>query len=313
MPRRKKGNPISGWLVIDKPTGMGSTDVVRMAKRVLKPQKVGHAGTLDPFATGILPLAFGEATKTIPFAMDATKYYDVTIQFGQETDTLDPEGDIVREGEPLPTKEVLKTVLRNFIGEIEQTPPAFSAVKIDGKRAYDLARAGEEVELKSRPVSIHAIELINHDEESGVATLSVTCGKGTYIRSLARDIAYALDTCATVTALRRTKVGAFSLDAAISLEKLESLGHVPRAESDLLDLATVLDDIPALAVTPQIRDRFRQGQPVRAADLRAEEATNRPVPEALMLIRSEGRAVALAERRQDLVWPVRVFNDPGIS
>lgn len=306
MARRKKGNPISGWLVIDKPAGMGSTDVVRAAKRALTPQKVGHAGTLDPFATGILPLAFGEATKTIPFAMDAIKTYEVVIQFGSETDTLDPEGEVTATSDKLPNEAEIKAAIPKFLGEIEQTPPAFSAIKIDGKRAYDLARAGEDVEIKARPVCIDEILIIEVDEQAGTASISVTCGKGTYIRSLARDIARAVGSVATVTSLRRTRVGAFTLDQAITLEKLETLGHTPTAESDLLDLATVLDDIPALAVDIHIRDRFRQGQPVSVDEL--GKAAGGSVPEKLMLIRSKGRAIALAECRADKVWPIRVFN-----
>lgn len=309
MPRKRKGLPITGWLVIDKPVGIGSTDVVRAAKRSLKPQKVGHAGTLDPFATGILPLAFGEATKTIPFAQEKSKDYLFTLAFGAETDTLDTEGVFIKQGGSVPNEAAIETVLSQFLGQIMQKPPAYSALKIDGARAYDLARAGVDVDIPARPVFIEKLALLGSSDSPASFNFSVTCGKGTYVRSLGRDIAASLGTYGTLTRLRRTRVGSLTLDQSISVEMLSELGNTAPAESALLDLATVLDDIPALAVTRQIGDRFRQGQPVDlAACMPEEEPTPPSAPGNLLLIRCEGHALALAEQRGPQVWPVRVFN-----
>lgn len=254
---------LHGWIVLDKPHGLGSTQAVSAVKRALRTAghgkaKVGHGGTLDPLATGILPIAIGEATKLCGRMLDASKIYDFTISFGVETDTLDLEGQAIRTSDIRPSAAAVEGILPRFTGPIAQIPPAYSALKIDGKRAYDLARAGEDVVLKSRDVTIHSLNLLNADGES--VTLRAHVSKGTYIRSLARDIAVALDTVGHVTLLRRIKAAAFGLDQAISLDKLEEHA-IARSLGDLvLPLRTALDDIPALALEAGDALALRQGR-----------------------------------------------------
>ncbi|PTD17387.1 tRNA pseudouridine(55) synthase TruB [Sphingomonas fennica] len=254
---------MDGWIIIDKPVGIGSTQVVSAVKRVLRQggygkHKVGHGGTLDPLASGVLPIAVGEATKLSGRMLDADKAYDFTIGFGTETDTLDAEGKAIATSDVRPSRAAAEAVLPRFTGPIDQVPPAFSALKVDGARAYDLARAGEEVVLKSRAVTIHDLRLSAWDGAG--ATLSARVSKGTYIRSLARDIAYALDTVGHVTMLRRTKAGPFTLDQAISLDKLEESAKGHALEDILLPLTAGLDDIPALAVSPDQARALREGR-----------------------------------------------------
>ncbi|MDX3886356.1 MAG: tRNA pseudouridine(55) synthase TruB [Sphingomonas sp.] len=254
---------MDGWIIIDKPVGIGSTQVVSAVKRVLRQggygkHKVGHGGTLDPLASGVLPIAVGEATKLSGRMLDADKAYDFTIGFGTETDTLDAEGKAIATSDVRPPRAAVEAVLPRFTGAIDQVPPAFSALKVDGARAYDLARAGEEVVLKSRAVTIHDLRLSAWDGTG--ATLSARVSKGTYIRSLARDIAYALDTVGHVTMLRRTKAGPFTLDQAISLDKLEESAKGHALEDILLPLTAGLDDIPALAVSPDQARALREGR-----------------------------------------------------
>ena len=267
---------MNGWLVIDKPVGPGSTEVVSAVKRALRaggyPKlKVGHGGTLDPLASGVLPVALGEATKLAGRMLDSDKVYAFSVTFGVETDTLDLEGQEVARSEVRPALAEVEAVLARFTGAIEQVPPAFSALKVDGRRAYDLARAGEAVVLASRSVVVRSLELscssdaqARHlplaGEELEEATLLAHVSKGTYIRSLARDIAHALGTVGHVTMLRRLKAGPFGLDGAISLDKLDQLGHARALEHALLPLSAGLDDIPALALTPDQAGRLRQGQ-----------------------------------------------------
>jgi len=314
MARRKKGNPIHGWLVIDKPAGMGSTQVVSKAKWLVKPQKIGHAGTLDPMATGILPLALGEATKTVAYGMDADKDYDFTITFGVETDSLDADGAITRRDGRIPHVDEINTVLSGFLGVSEQLPPTYSALKINGQRAYDLARAGADVQLKPRPVRIDS--LICHGMAGASADFSVTCGKGTYVRALARDIAEKLGTFGHLTRLRRTRVGPFGLDRSISLEKLAETGIDAPADPVLLPLETVLDDIPAYATRDSAAARIRQGQTISfddltplpdAADLPAAGETAEQSAPKLILLMIDDHALALAEIRASQIQPVRVF------
>ncbi|OYW87329.1 MAG: tRNA pseudouridine(55) synthase TruB, partial [Sphingobium sp. 32-64-5] len=255
--------PLHGWLILDKPYGLGSTQAVGAMKRCLREAgeaktKVGHGGTLDPLATGVLPIALGEATKLAGRMLDSDKAYDFTIRFGAQTDTLDAEGEVVATSDHRPARADVEAVLPRFTGPIEQMPPAFSALKVDGRRAYDLARAGEEVVLKPRPVTIHALTLLDHDGES--ATLSASVSKGTYIRSLARDIALALGTVGHVTMLRRTKAGPFTLEQAISLDKLNEAARGRDIGQCILPLATGLDDIPALAVSRDEALMLRQGR-----------------------------------------------------
>jgi tRNA pseudouridine55 synthase len=266
MAKSKRGNPINGWVIIDKPLDVTSTQVVGRVRRVFEARKAGHGGTLDPLATGILPIALGEATKTVPYLQDTKKGYRFKIAWGRETDSCDVDGRVVATSHKRPTKsEVLKKLL-SFVGSIDQVPPIFSAIKVDGERAYDLARRGETVELKARKVEIFSIELLSwpgneaNEAEAGDPEFEMTCGSGTYVRSLARDLSRELGTCGHVSALRRTFVGNLGLDRAISLEKLEAFSHSAPAFEHLLPVETALDDIPALAVTAEETARIRRGQ-----------------------------------------------------
>ncbi len=280
-----------GWLILDKPVGPTSTQAVAAVKRALREGgyakvKVGHGGTLDPLASGVLPIALGEATKLGGRMLDADKTYEFAIAFGAETDTLDAEGTVVATSDNIPDWGEIEDVLVDFLGEIEQVPPAYSALKIDGKRAYDLARAGETPALKSRTVTIHDLLYLREGEEGGVrwARLEARVSKGTYIRSLARDIARALDTVGHVTMLRRTKAGPFTLDSAISLDKLGEAAKGRTLEQHLLPLAAGLDDIPALPVTPDQAGALRQGRIVIGIAARPglHLATDHDVPVALV-------------------------------
>jgi tRNA pseudouridine55 synthase len=327
-----------GWLILDKPVGLGSTQAVSAVKRALReggyPKvKVGHGGTLDPLASGVLPIALGEATKLSGRMLDADKAYDFTIRFGEETSTLDAEGEVVATSDRRPTMDEVEAVLARFTGEIDQVPPAYSALKVDGKRAYDLARAGEEVVLATRQVTVHELMLrtdpspppalpelveglsLPSDElakknspstGSGKAgldwleevTLSARVSKGTYIRSLARDIAQAVGTVGHVTMLRRTKAGPFTLADAISLDKLSQFAIAQRLEEALLPLAAGLDDIPALTVTPREADLLRRGQ----------QPTGSAARPGLHFAVLDDVPIALVESSGGLLRVVRGFN-----
>jgi len=278
---------VHGWLIIDKPAGPGSTRIVSAVKRALReggyPKlKVGHGGTLDPLASGVLPIALGEATKLSGRMLGADKQYEFTIAFGEETDTLDAEGQVVATSDRRPTPAEVEAVLSRFTGPIEQVPPAFSALKVDGRRAYALARAGQAVEPKSRKVTVGALSLLSGG--GGRATLAATVSKGTYIRSLARDIARALDSVGHVTMLRRTRAGPFSLEGAISLDKMSELAKARDLEQALLPLTAGLDDIPALPVTPDQARALREGRKLIgiAAKPGLHLATDQSVPVALV-------------------------------
>lgn len=252
-----------GWIILDKPLGLGSTQGVSAVKRALREggygkYKVGHGGTLDPLATGVLPIAVGEATKLAGRMLDSDKVYDFTVKFGIETDTLDLEGQVVAESEVRPSQAEVEAVLPRFTGPIDQVPPAYSALKVDGERAYDLARKGEEVTLASRAVTIRSLTLREVTPDS--ATLTAHVSKGTYIRSLARDIAHALGTVGHVTMLRRVKAGPFTLESAISLDKLADAAKGRTLEHCLLPLRAGLDDIPALSLEPGQAGALRQGK-----------------------------------------------------
>ncbi|MGE0776406.1 MAG: tRNA pseudouridine(55) synthase TruB [Sphingomonadaceae bacterium] len=289
-----------GWIIIDKPIGPGSTQVVSAVKRALRtggyPKlKVGHGGTLDPLASGVLPVAIGEATKLAGRMLDSDKIYDFTIGFGIETDTLDAEGKTIATSEVRPTLSQVQAALPQFTGPISQTPPAFSALKIDGERAYDLARKGEVVKIGERQVTIHALQ-ISHpgfhsndgEEKLEYLTLTAHVSKGTYIRSLARDIAHALGTVGSVTMLRRTKAGPFTLESAISLDILDEKAKARSLEELLLPLTAGLDDIPALSVTPDQARALREGRKLIgiAATSGLHIAISDTVPVAL--VESEG-------------------------
>lgn len=300
MARRKKGDKIDGWVVLDKPVGLGSTPAVSRVRRLFGAQKAGHGGTLDPLASGVLPIALGEATKTVPFVMDGRKEYRFTLKFGEARSTEDSEGEVTASSEVRPSDEAIRGALAAFVGEIEQVPPAYSALKIDGQRAYALARAGEAVEMKSRKVRIDRLELLARPDRDH-ADLVVTCGKGTYIRSLGRDLAVALGTVGHLSALRRTAAGPFREEAAISLPKLEALGHIPALLGALVPVVTALDDIPALALTEAQANQLRHGQPV---------LLTRDAPSSGALLRAEfdERLVALVRSDGTSIQPVRVFN-----
>ena len=300
MSRRKTGDKVDGWVILDKPVGLGSTPAVSRVRRLFGAQKAGHGGTLDPLASGVLPIALGEATKTVPFVMDGRKEYRFTLRFGQARSTEDAEGEVTATSDVRPTDAAIRGALAAFVGEIEQVPPAFSALKVDGKRAYDLARAGEPVDLKPRRIVIERLELLGR-ADTDHADFVVSCGKGTYIRSLGRDLALALGTVGYLSALRRTAVGPFREEAAISLPKLEALGHIPALLGALAPVATALDDIPALALTEAQADRLRQGQPV---------LLTRDAPPSGALLRAEtgSRLVALVRSDGTSLKPVRVFN-----
>jgi tRNA pseudouridine55 synthase len=298
-PKRPK-QKVDGWVVLDKPLGMGSTQAVGRVRWLFCAEKAGHGGTLDPLATGILPIALGEATKTVPFVMDGRKEYRFTLRFGEARSTDDGEGEIIATSDLRPTDAAIRAVLPAFTGEIDQMPPAFSALKIGGQRAYDLARAGETVELKPRKVRIERLELVARPDPDH-ADFVVTCGKGTYIRSLGRDLARVLGSVGHLSALRRTAVGPFREEAAISLPKLEALGHIPPLLGALVPVATALDDIPALALTGTQADRLRHGQPV---------LLTRDAPPSGTLVRAEtgSKLVALVRSDGVALQPVRVFN-----
>jgi tRNA pseudouridine55 synthase len=292
---------LHGWIILDKPVGLGSTTAVSAVKRILREAgepktKIGHGGTLDPLASGVLPIALAEATKLCGRMLDATKTYDFTIRFGAETDTLDAEGEVVATSNVRPTDEQVEGVLPLFRGEIEQLPPAFSALKVDGKAAYKRARAGEDLEMQPRRVTVAELRLLSTSTHD--ATLSCNVSKGTYIRSLARDIAHALGTVGYVSYLRRTRAGPFPLESAISLDFLEEAAKARRLTETVLPLTAALDDIPALPVTPDQARLLRHGQMLFGF----------PAKPGLQLATSEETPVALVEATADGLRVVRGFN-----
>lgn len=302
--RNRQGRKINGWLCLDKPQGMTSTQVTNTVKRLLDAAKVGHGGTLDPLATGILPVALGEATKTVSYVMDAPKAYEFTVRLGAATDTDDAEGKVIETSEVRPDDAALRAALPGFTGEIEQTPPIYAAVKVNGERAYDLARRGEAVELTARPVRIDEIELVERVDRDH-ARLTMRCGKGAYVRALARDLGAALGTCAHVVALRRTEVGRFTLADAVTPEVLAQVVEDDSLPQLLIPLKTVLADIPALALTGPQTHRLTSGQPVTISPaLLSADAEEDAVIRAMC----EDRVVALTKLVGSQLTPVRVFN-----
>lgn len=308
MARRKKGDAVSGWVNLDKPYDFGSTQAVGRVRRIFNAQKAGHAGTLDPLATGILPIALGEATKTVSFLMDADKAYRFTIEWGRTTASFDREGATTATSDVRPTIAQVEAVLPEFVGDILQVPPAFSAIKVDGERAYDLARAGEAVELKARQVSIYEARVVEAPDPDHVE-IEVACGKGTYVRAIVRDIAERLGACAHVSALRRTRVGPFDEASAITLELLEDLGHKARCLEALLPVETALDDIPELAVTAEDAFKLKQGRPIVLVPRQLEALKARLNPGTRTVSAMEGGSiVALCEMRAGKLEPSRVFH-----
>ena len=307
QPKRKKRD-VNGWLVLDKPVGMTSTHAVSVVKRLLQAKRAGHAGTLDPLASGLLPIALGEATKTVPFVMDGRKVYRFTVRWGEERDTDDAEGRATETSAERPTPEAVRALIPRFSGLIEQVPPRFSAVKIGGERAYDLARDGEVVELAARPIEIHHIELVDTPDPDH-SVLAAECGKGTYVRALARDMGRALGCFGHVTALRRTAVGPFTEQIATGLEALQGMVQ-PAAEDGVASCPAVLPVEAGLAALPALRvsaadaGRLARGQAVL---LRGRDA---PVMEGWVSVSAHGGLVALAQVEKGELRPRRIFNLP---
>ncbi|MEA2779689.1 MAG: tRNA pseudouridine55 synthase [Rhodospirillaceae bacterium] len=307
MRSKRRGAKVDGWVVLDKPAGMTSTSAVAAVRRAFDAAKGGHGGTLDPLATGLLPIALGEATKTVPYVMDGLKTYRFTLRFGEERATDDAEGAVTVTSDARPSDAAIRDALAGFRGRISQRPPSFSAIKVDGQRAYDLARAGEPVELAAREVLIERFDLTERPD-ADQASFEVRSGKGAYMRSLARDLARAVGSVGHVTALRRIAVGPFSEAHAISLDSLQGLGHSPAASRHLLPVSTALDDIPALAITDSEASRLRCGQsvgPIRRQDL---ERIGQFGSGAIFCARTGGLPVALVRLEAGDLRPVRVLN-----
>lgn len=311
MGRRKKGNAINGWLNLHKPVGMTSNQALGRVKYLLNPQKAGHAGTLDPLASGVLPIALGEATKTVPYVQDAMKTYRFTVTWGEQRTTDDAEGDAIATSDQRPAQSDIEALLLQFIGEIEQTPPQFSAIKINGERAYDLAREGETVEIAARPVYIETLIILSHTPDQ--TAFECHCGKGTYVRSIARDLGLKLGCFGYISALERTAVGGLTLENAISLDNLSNLGDNPPESGYLLPLTTALDDIPVLAVRDEEATRLKNGQPLFFVARPDQERLARLGLDGrnegeIVLATYDGKALAMLILEGPEIRPVRIFN-----
>ena len=308
----RKGNPVHGWVILDKPEELSSSRAVGIVRRVFNAAKAGHGGTLDPLATGILPIALGEATKTVSFAMHGAKSYEFTLQFGSQTSTDDREGEVIATSDNRPERAAIEAALPGFTGEIDQRPPIFSAIKVDGRRAYDIARKAVAdgldslPELESRPVVVDRLKL--RDADAGSATFFVACGKGTYIRSLARDLAVALGTVGHVSRLRRLSVGPFDESDAISLAFLEKLEHSAAAFEHLKPVTSALDDIPALPVSAGEAAKLRHGQTLPALSPAAEARFAELVAAGTGVAIAGSVPVALVSVKAGQLHPLRVFN-----
>jgi tRNA pseudouridine55 synthase len=307
---KRDKHDVHGWVVLDKPIGMTSTHAVGVVKRLFAAKRAGHAGTLDPLASGCLPIALGEATKTVPFVMDGRKLYRFTVRWGEERDTDDAEGRVVASSDQRSTPETIRALLPAYTGAIQQIPPKYSAIKIEGERAYDLARDGQTVELAARTVDIGRLALVEVPDADH-AVFEAECGKGTYVRSLARDIGRAIGCFGHVSALRRAAVGSFTEETMISLEQLEALCHrAASGEASLADalmpVETALDDIPALAVSRVDAARLTRGQAVL---LRGRDAPNF---RGTVYVTVSGQLLALAELDRGEIVPKRVFNLAGL-
>ena len=307
MARRRKGRPVHGWLLIDKPAGLSSAAVVAKTRRALDAEKAGHGGTLDPLATGLLPIAFGEATKTTAYVLSGRKSYRFLLRWGEARTTEDAEGEVVATSSVRPEREAIEQVLPEFTGPIRQVPPVYSAIKVDGRRAYELARAKEALDLAPRTVEILSIRLLDQPDPDH-ALFEVVSGKGAYMRSLARDLATRLGTVGHIASLRRTAVGPFKEEQAISLERFLALGHSAAAFEALHPIETVLDDIPALALTASEAARLRQGQPVTPQD-DGERARLARIDDGVIVgARLDRLLIALARIEDGRLRPVRIIN-----
>ena len=300
--KRTKHKNINGWLIIDKPAGMGSTDVVNQTRRLLDANKNGHAGTLDPFATGVLPVAFGEATKLIPYITDGSKEYEFTLKFGTATNTDDTEGEVIARSDIIPSTEQILSVLPQFTGTVTQIPPAYSAIKINGERAYKLARKGKTPDMPPRQVEIYKLELLNRLSADSFY-FRVCCSKGTYIRSLGRDIALKLGTYGHLQALRRTKCAVFTLADTILLENLKNMVYEEERLSKLLPVETSLRDIAVIAVSEEDAVKLRQGQSVSPKTYEVKSLIGKT---AAAMCRDCLTAVVKIEPER--ISPIRVFN-----
>jgi len=307
MGRKHRGKAIHGWIIIDKPGGLSSNAVVGRVRRLTGAAKVGHAGTLDPMATGVLPMALGEATKIVSYLMDGAKAYRFTVRWGEQRDTDDAEGEVVATSDARPAKEQILVVLGNFIGDIEQVPPVFSAIKIEGKRAYALARADQAPEMKPRTIHIEDLKLLSV-VDADHAEFEAVSGKGAYMRSLARDLGTALGTVGHIVQLRRIAVGPFDEKQAISLDKLESLRHSAPLSEHLLPVETVLDDIPALALTETEARKLNQGQAIPVLPVASRSPLKNIGQGDVVRVMAEGRLVALAKINGGEIRPFRVMN-----
>lgn len=304
--RRRRGVAIHGWLVIDKPLGMSSAAAVAAVKRRTGAAKVGHGGTLDPLASGVLPIALGEATKTVSYIMDGAKIYRFTVQWGEARSTDDCEGEITETSAVRPSAVEIEAALDRFRGDIEQVPPVYSAIKIDGRRAYARARADEDVVMAPRRVHVARFDCLSAGPDS--AEFEVECGKGTYIRSLARDLARAVATVGHVSALRRMRVGPFRIEDSIFLESEDPVGHSAPLIARLLPIETALDDIPALAVVESEARRLRNGQPVPIIREEGAELCSARRSDGLVCVFSDGKPLALARIEDGFIRPVRGLN-----
>ena len=303
MARKPKGDPIHGWIVLDKPLGLSSAQAVAKVRRATNAAKAGHGGTLDPLASGVLPIALGEATKTVSFVMDGAKTYRFAIRWGEARSTDDAEGEVTATSEVRPGRAAIEAALPGFTGAIEQRPPVYSALKLAGERAYELARRGETPALAPRQVTIDRLSLIAAEPDQAI--LEMDCGKGTYVRSLARDLALALGTRGHVAMLRRTRCGPFTEAQSISLDKLGEFGH--SAASFVRPVATALDDIPALAVTEDEAQRLSRGQAIPVSRPEGARVSDSGPGEIIARAETPERLVALVRIADGMVHPVRVL------
>lgn len=303
MARRRKGRDISGWLVVDKPVGITSTAVVNKVRWALQAKKAGHAGTLDPDATGVLAVALGEATKTVPYITDALKAYEFSVRLGMTTNTDDAEGEVIAQSDIRPDDEAIKSALSAFLGDIMQVPPKFSAVKIDGQRAYKLARDGEDVELAARPLWVEELVMSDRPDADHV-TLEMICGKGGYVRAIARDLGEALGCCGHVEWLRRVWSGPFEAADGITLDQVDKLAHTPALDDHLRPLEDGLSELPQVTCTAEGAARLRNGNPGMVISKDVEYGDE-------CWASFEGRAVAVGRFKAGELHPARVFNLPA--
>jgi tRNA pseudouridine55 synthase len=305
--RKKKGRPVSGWLVLDKPYDFGSTEAVSKIRWLFKAQKAGHAGTLDPLASGMLPIALGEATKTVPYIMDGRKIYQFAVTWGEERTTDDLEGEVIQQSDARPDREAIEAILPEFIGEISQVPPQFSAIKINGERAYDVARAGDKMEIPARDVEIFCLEIIEADDEN-ITRFEVECGKGTYVRSLARDFGRKLGCYGYVSELRRSSVLPFEESELVKLSELIAFEQIEddeerleKLDQYLIDTKEALSDLPHIAVSSDQATRIRNGNPVMIT------GANAPINEHEVFATDKGKLLAIGEINFGEFKPKRVF------